>query len=185
MSSLPPRILDLRAEGEHGVFVSHSRRDPGALNASYALVNALREGAHPASGRPFCAATLCQGAPGDSGGVRAVLWLDKEQMGESGGEDWARILTLAQKRAALSIFLLSNAYVGSAECMKELQYADMMKFKLVPVFLQVRPLHQGGRGQGSGSQGTRPAPPQTGAGAHAWIRLARREATLFILYTNE
>jgi hypothetical protein len=41
-----------------------------------------------------------------------------------------------QMRAFLSIFFLSNAYCGSQECLKELQYADIEKYARVPVFLE-------------------------------------------------
>jgi hypothetical protein len=37
-------------------------------------------------------------------------------MAESGGDDWSLILTKAQIRSLLSIYLLGNAYIGSAEC---------------------------------------------------------------------
>eukprot|EP01043_Picozoa_sp_COSAG02_P085458 COSAG02_NODE_23099_length_730_cov_1.077655_1_plen_207_part_10 len=57
-------------------------------------------------------------------------------MAQSGGEDWARVLTEAQIRATLSIFFLSNAYCGSDECLKELQFADVEKFERIPVFLE-------------------------------------------------
>eukprot|EP01047_Picozoa_sp_COSAG01_P139343 COSAG01_NODE_70124_length_259_cov_0.975000_1_plen_86_part_11 len=62
--------------------------------------------------------------------------MDTEQMAESGGSDWSQKLTEAQLRAVLSVFFLSNAYCGSDECLKELQYADMKKFVRVPVFLE-------------------------------------------------
>jgi hypothetical protein len=65
-----------------------------------------------------------------------VLWLDKEQMSESGGDDWGTILTQAQKVATLAVFMLGNGYVSSAECVKEFKFGDMKKFKFVPVFLE-------------------------------------------------
>ena len=62
--------------------------------------------------------------------------MDKEQMAESGGDDWSRILAKAQTRAFYSVFFLSNAYCGSEECLKELQYSDIKKFDRVPCFLE-------------------------------------------------
>ena len=50
------RILDLDQEGHHAVFISHSRRDPAALNAAYAIIDAWRRGIDPVTGEPFCAA---------------------------------------------------------------------------------------------------------------------------------
>ena len=67
---------------------------------------------------------------------KLVPWMDKEQMAQSGGEDWARVLTEAQIRASLSVFFLSNAYCGSDECLKELQFADVEKFERILVFLE-------------------------------------------------
>jgi hypothetical protein len=50
-------------------------------------------------------------------------------MAESGGDDWSLILTKAQIRSLLSVYLLGNAYIGSAECTKEFQFGDM---KVIP-----------------------------------------------------
>lgn len=36
----------------------------------------------------------------------------------------------------MNLFFLSNAYCGSDECMKELEFADMKKFPRCPVFLE-------------------------------------------------
>ena len=117
------RILDLDNEGRHAIFVSHSRRDPAALNAAYALIDAWRRGKDPDTGLPFCASTYtCDG------NNTVVLWLDKEQMSESGGDDWGTILTQAQKVATLAVFMLGNGYVSSAECVKEFKFGDMKKF---------------------------------------------------------
>ena len=114
-------------ELSRAAFVSHSRRDAGALNAVYAMVGALRL-VLKADGAPYSQACFT----GD-----VVLWLDKEQMARSGGADWSRILADVQNRAMATLFFLSNAYCGSEECLKELQYADMKKFKhRVPIFLE-------------------------------------------------
>ena len=130
------RILDLETEGKHAVFISHSRRDPAALNMAYAIVKAWRWGTEQDSNRsgydkPFCDAAYL---PGQKNTV--VLWLDKEQMEEAGGADWRLILTQAQKKANLSIYFLGNAYAGSDECLQEFQWAVMEKLKFVPVLLE-------------------------------------------------
>ena len=57
-------------------------------------------------------------------------------MERSGGADWSQMLARAQKHSLMNAFFLSNAYCGSDECLKELQYADMKKFERVPVFLE-------------------------------------------------
>lgn len=119
------RILDT-SELQNAIFVSYSRRHAGALNATNVIVNALRWKLR-AGGSPYSRA--CH-----SGAL--VPWMDKEQMAQSGGEDWARVLTQAQIRARLSVFFLSNAYCGSDECLKELQFADVKKFERIPVFLE-------------------------------------------------
>lgn len=93
------------------IFVSYSRRCPAALNATLALVSALRTECAP-DGQPYCSAV-------QSG--RVTLWLDKEQMLSAPGENWASVLAQAQKLAVLNCFFLSNAFAGSDECMKELQ----------------------------------------------------------------
>eukprot|EP01046_Picozoa_sp_COSAG06_P004191 COSAG06_NODE_173_length_21283_cov_14.116220_3_plen_2197_part_00 len=113
------------------VFISYSRRDPGAMNAVNVIVNLLRWKLRE-DGTPYSRA--CH----SSAGATPVLvpWMDKEQMAESGGTDWNFVLAEAQIRAALSVFFLSNAYCGSEECLKELQYADLKKFERVPVFLE-------------------------------------------------
>jgi hypothetical protein len=59
-------------KARHAIFISYSRRDPGALNAGYAFISAWRHGLGP-EGRPFCAATYLDGevpprcAPGRGG----------------------------------------------------------------------------------------------------------------------
>jgi len=108
------------------VFVSYSRRHAGALNLANVFVNCLRWHERP-DGTPYSRA--CRDG-------LVVPWMDKEQMAESGGADWSRILAEAQTRAFFSVFFLSNAYCGSEECLKELQYSDMKKFARVPCFLE-------------------------------------------------
>ena len=38
--------------------------------------------------------------------------------------------------ALLSIYLLGNAYIGSAECTKEFQFGDMKGITFIPIFLE-------------------------------------------------
>ena len=118
-------------KARHAIFISYSRRDPGALNAGYAFISAWRHGLGP-EGRPFCAATYLDGEVPP----RCALWTDKEQMAESGGDDWSLILTKAQIRSLLSVYLLGNAYIGSAECTKEFQFGDMKGITFIPIFLE-------------------------------------------------
>jgi len=121
------RILT-KKEFHKAVFVSHSRRDAGPLNATYAVLQALRSKTMP-DGSAF--STACHEAS------RVVeLWTDKEQMAESGGDNWSEILALAQARSLINVFFLGNAYCGSRECRKEIQFADMKRFRMVPVFLE-------------------------------------------------
>eukprot|EP01051_Picozoa_sp_SAG22_P008084 SAG22_NODE_596_length_8727_cov_107.360338_10_plen_189_part_00 len=68
--------VDLR----RSIFMSHSRRDPGAINAAYAIVRALRYG-RKRDGQPICKQTYLPGSP------TMFIWIDKEQLKESGGED--------------------------------------------------------------------------------------------------
>jgi hypothetical protein len=115
-----------REDLRRAVFVSYSRRHAGALNLANIFVNCLRWHER-ADGTPYSRA--CRDG-------LVVPWMDKEQMAESGGDDWSRILAKAQTRAFYSVFFLSNAYCGSEECLKELQYSDMKKFDRVPCFLE-------------------------------------------------
>lgn len=121
------RVLDDQ-ELRHSIFISHSRRDPAAINITYAIINALRYAVKD-DGSPICPVTYL---PGDQaqvqrplpfvlsccGGAHCVcrvsvaqmwLWLDKEQMADSGGSDWVQILTKAQKKTAANWFFLGNA----------------------------------------------------------------------------
>ena len=51
--------------------------------------------------------------------------MDKEQMREAGGDEWNTILTMAQKKAALSIYMLGNAYAGGQTSLKTLILIDL------------------------------------------------------------
>ena len=54
----------------------------------------------------------------------------------AGGQDWVDLLTRAQKKSFANWFMLGNAFIGSAECMKEFLYADQKRFNLVPIFIE-------------------------------------------------
>ena len=43
---------------------------------------------------------------------------------------------MAKGKHEISVFFLSNAYCGSEECLKELEYADMKRFTRIPVFME-------------------------------------------------
>ena len=118
-------------KARHAIFISYSRRDPGALNAGYAFISAWRHGLG-LEGWPFCVATYLDGEVPPC----CALWTDKEQMAESGGDDWSLILTKAQIRSLLSVYLLGNAYIGSAECTKEFQFGDMKGITFIPIYLE-------------------------------------------------
>eukprot|EP01048_Picozoa_sp_COSAG05_P002469 COSAG05_NODE_102_length_19076_cov_21.766612_1_plen_1053_part_10 len=130
-SALTPRSAKIEfltgAALKRAAFVSYSRRHAGALNATNIMVTALRTRRKEADGIPFSQACYCKDI---------VLWMDKEQMGQEGGGDWSRILARAQKRSFVNLFFLSNAYSGSDECLKELQFADMKKMPRIPIFLE-------------------------------------------------
>ena len=67
--------------------------------AVYAMVGALRNKIR-ADGEPFCRCVLSS---------KASLWIDKEQMKEAGGSNWAAILARVQKYSMMNTFFLSNA----------------------------------------------------------------------------
>ena len=105
---IPPHNNDLR----RAIFVSHSRRDPAALNAVYALLEALRSEKGP-NGTPISRAVSSNSV---------FLWVDKDQMSMYPGASWATMITKAQHDALSNFFFLSNAFCGSEECMQELEY---------------------------------------------------------------
>eukprot|EP01044_Picomonas_judraskeda_P014972 COSAG03_NODE_2449_length_2748_cov_14.372971_3_plen_246_part_00 len=119
------------AHGEYhrAVLVSHSRRDPAALNVTYALVSALRRELDPDTGRKFS-----EHCHQDS--QRVELWLDNEQLADKGGEGWQRPITRAMRHGVATIFFLGNAFCGSEPCVKELQHAEAKGFRKIPVFLE-------------------------------------------------
>ena len=114
------------SEQRRALFISYSRRYAGALNLTNVFVNCLRRHHRPDE-TPYSYACLK--------GV-VVPWLDKEQMADCGGADWELTLTEVQSKAFLSVFFLSNAYCGSKECRKELQYASHKGLLMLPVFLE-------------------------------------------------
>ena len=63
------------------------------------MVRALRNETN-ADGVPFCKCVFSR---------EARLWIDKEQMKEAGGSNWAAILARVQKYAMMNTFFLSNA----------------------------------------------------------------------------
>lgn len=123
------KILD-DTEMRKSIFMSHSRRDPAAVNIAYCMIYALRYALND-SGSPLCPVTYLPG-----GQEEMWIWIDKEQMAEAGGDDWVQLLTKAQKHCCANWFFLGNAFCGSSECMKEFLYADQKRFNLVPVFIE-------------------------------------------------
>ena len=106
------KILD-DMEMRKSVFISHSRRDPGAMNMTYCMIYALRY-ALDDKGNPLCPVTYLPNTDEEM-----WLWVDKEQMADAGGDDWVQILTKAQKHCCANWFFIGNAFCGSSECMKE------------------------------------------------------------------
>jgi hypothetical protein len=96
------------------VFISHSRRDPAALNAVHAIIHSLRSETR-ADGTPICRAVYLKAAS---------LWLDTEQLAEVPGSNWSAMLARVQKQSMMNCFFLCNAFCGSDECMKELECAS-------------------------------------------------------------
>jgi hypothetical protein len=130
-------VASLSAAPETFLFISHSRRDGGALNAARMFASALR-GSKDASGAPYSSACFQDEAEGIV--PKILLWFDKEEMQSMGGAGWADELADAQADALATVCFLSNAYLGSGECMKELTFADELVKEenkcLIPVFLE-------------------------------------------------
>ncbi len=73
------KILDLNGpDMRKSVFISHSRRDPGAINVTYCIIYALRY-AVDGNGNPLCPVTFLP-----NGDEEMWLWVDKEQMADAG-----------------------------------------------------------------------------------------------------
>ena len=123
-----PAILG-NHELHRAILVSHSRRDPAALNLTYAVVDGLRTGMDPETGQPF--SKHCH-----KDSRRVELWLDKEQLSQSGGDDWTEPILRAMRDGVVTVFCLGNAFCGSKECRTEVQYAVRKGFAAIPVFLE-------------------------------------------------
>ena len=130
-----PRILR-PDEYSRALLISHNRRDPAALNATYALVRALRHQLDPVTGLPFC--PRCYVGPDGSARTDATyeLWTDKEQLAESAGADWQEPIIRAMLAGVATIFFLGNAFRGSTPCQEELRFAVQQGLPLIPVFLE-------------------------------------------------
>ena len=123
-----PRILE-PSEYHRAVLVSHSRRDPAALNATYAMIWALRLGTDPDTGAPF--SNHCH-----KSSRRVELWTDKEQLAERGGEDWNKPILRAMAKGVATVVFLSNAFCGSGECCNEALFAVRKHHAPIPVWLE-------------------------------------------------
>ena len=122
-----PRVL-AESEYHRAVLISHNRRDPAALNATYALIAALR-GECDERGQPFSRHCHKQSR-------RVELWTDKEQLAEKGGQDWNKPILRAMREGVTSVFFLSNAFAGSANCAREVHHAAMKGLRRLPVWLE-------------------------------------------------
>jgi hypothetical protein len=97
------------------VLISHCRRDPATLNATYALISALRVG-RDASGLPF--SRHCH-----MDSRRVELWTDSEQLAEQGGQDWNEPILRAMREGVSTVFFVGNAFAGSTNCVREVNWA--------------------------------------------------------------
>jgi hypothetical protein len=123
-----PRVLEDH-EYHRAVLISHCRRDPATLNATYALISALRVG-RDASGLPF--SRHCH-----MDSRRVELWTDSEQLAEQGGQDWNEPILRAMREGVSTIFFVGNAFAGSTNCVREVNWAvRKFKHKALPVFLE-------------------------------------------------
>ncbi len=116
------------------LFISHSRRDPGALNAARLFAYAMKHAIDRALDKPFCRACYTGPRGGPAQEPHVTLWFDKE--GIFGAENWPEVLADAQVNALATISFLSNAYLGSNECIKEMQFAEGERKPLIPFFLE-------------------------------------------------
>ena len=98
------------------ILISHNRRDPAALNLTYALVDGLRRGVDPETRQPF--SIHCH-----KDSRRVELWLDKEQLAERGGNDWNEPILRSMREGVATVFCLGNAFCGSANCVREVKWA--------------------------------------------------------------
>ena len=120
-------------EYSRALLISHNRRDPAALNATYAMVRALRHQRDPETGEPFCA-RCCIGADGSARtNATYELWTDKEQLAESAGGDWQEPIIRAMLKGVATLFFLGNAFCGSGPCVEELRFAVQKGLPLIPV----------------------------------------------------
>eukprot|EP01051_Picozoa_sp_SAG22_P012540 SAG22_NODE_1313_length_4774_cov_31.746310_5_plen_331_part_00 len=131
----PPRILK-PAEYSRALLISHNRRDPAALNATYAIVRALRHELSLKTGQPFSRHCYI-GPDGTERTTRTCeLWTDKEQLAESGGADWQEPIIRAAVKGVATIFFLGNAFCGSGPCMEELRFVTQQRLPAIPVLLE-------------------------------------------------
>eukprot|EP01047_Picozoa_sp_COSAG01_P063661 COSAG01_NODE_8287_length_2842_cov_5.149471_1_plen_888_part_10 len=124
-----PTILGTH-EVHQAILLSHNRRDPATLNLTYAVVDGLlRTRLDPETGRPY--SKHCH-----KDSRRLELWLDKEQLSKSGGDDWAKPILRAMRDGAVTVLCLGNAFCGSKEYQTEVQYVIRNGFAVTPVFLE-------------------------------------------------
>ena len=137
--STPERVESQSVDLPH-LFVSHSRRDPGALNAARLFAYALKHAVDRVFQKPFCEACYIGPHGGPQRVPQLTLWFDKEAMSTMGGAAWPEVLAAKQHEAVATICFLGNAYLGSSECVRELQFADTLlrenQKPLIPFFLE-------------------------------------------------
>ena len=123
-------------EYSKALLISHNRRDPAALNATYAFVRALRHQLDPETSLPFC--PYCYVGPDGRARTPATyeLWADKEQLAGSAGADWQEPIVRAMMDGVATIVFIGNAFCGSHPCLDELRFADQERLPLIPVFLE-------------------------------------------------
>jgi hypothetical protein len=132
------RILPA-AEYSRALLVSHNRRDPAALNATYAMVHALRGQRDPETGRPFSRHCFVGGDGAARTAATVELWTDKEQLATSAGADWQEPIVRAMLEGVATVVFVGNAFCGSDPCLDELRFCVGQGVQAIPVFLE--PLH--------------------------------------------
>ena len=112
----PPSVDDT---WHRKVLVSHATERPAALNATHAIVEALRQQCDPATGKPFSAHCHADSRVVD-------LWL------EPAGGGAVR----AVREGVCAVFFLSDAFCASPRCTRELQHATLKGRASIPVFFE-------------------------------------------------
>ena len=127
LAASKPRVLPTE-EYDKALLISHCRRDPAALNVTYAFILALRCERGP-DGNPF--SRHCHV---DNRTVE--LWTDKEQLASKGGEDWQIPIIRAILHGISTVCFIGNAYCASGPCQDELRVCVSNRKHIIPFFIE-------------------------------------------------